>query len=139
MLTVEEFLMQTKRAFPRLKERDNVAVTVLCAAGSPELEGRTFFCTTDDISGGGLRFSNHTRIPEGSTLELRVTCSHPLRAFRHIGRVAWVNEVPEDRPYAEGVQFTGTPLATLIAWKDGLAKRMTTAARGEAEVPSPQV
>ena len=113
-----------RRAHPRLRERDSVVVTVLSAPEVPELEDKTFFCTTEDLSPSGLRLRLHVRVPIGAVLGLRVAFTLPLGTFRHIGRAAWVRELRPDKLYAVGVEFSYTLGARGSAWRDIVGRKL---------------
>ena len=123
--------MVEQRSYRRLKERDRVTVRVLSAPRNPDLENRTFFCDTEDISPRGARFCVDTRFPVGAMLELRVALQHPLQAFRHVGRVAWLEAVEEGTPYLVGVEFAEAQTDKLIAWKDIVNRKLS--AEGASE------
>lgn len=111
---------QERRWNARVNEQDRVTITVLHAPEADELEGRTFFCSTRDISTGGLRFCVHTFVPVASELELRVEVPAPADCFVHVGVVVWVREVEEDGmvAYHIGVRFSKTRDNRQIAWRD---------------------
>ncbi|MFH0879219.1 MAG: PilZ domain-containing protein, partial [Lentisphaerota bacterium] len=89
-------------------------------------QNKTFFCSTDDLSVGGLRFCVHTHVPVGAKLELNVALTNPVASFKHVGRVVWVREVQQENPFAVGVQFTESAPEVLLKWK-GLMERKITA------------
>ena len=122
--------MKERRRHPRVSSESKVAVKVLASPEAPELQNRTFFCTTADISQSGLRFCADTPVTVDTTLELRVSFARPLRAFVHIGQAVWVREDSEieDFRYAIGVTFTNTSTTTHIEWKALLAQMREEAA-----------
>ncbi len=99
-----------KRKFDRVEERNRVTVTVLSAPEAPEIERKSFYCWTQDLSVGGLKFCVHTHVPMGAILKLEVTFEGPEEAFRHIGQVMWEQEFDEQGILSSwlGVQFTET-------------------------------
>jgi c-di-GMP-binding flagellar brake protein YcgR len=113
-----------RRIHPRIRERNSVAVRVVSAPDTPSLVQKVFFCTTEDLSAGGMRFNVHTAVPVNSHLELRVAVKNPTGAYKHVGRVVWVKEMDGTQPYAVGVQFTDTPATTLAAWKEFVALKL---------------
>ena len=128
--------MQERRTNKRVKGKNSVAVKILASKDAPGLVGKTFFCSTDDISSEGLRFCVHTLVPVGSMLELRVAFSIPPRAFTHIGRVVWEKEVDGSNPFAIGVKFTETARAEMLNWKDLVSVRIQQAEElGEGLAP----
>jgi hypothetical protein len=98
------------RVHPRLYEQDAVAVTVLSAPGAVELENRTFYCSTNDVSVSGLNFSVHSLVPVTSRLKLQVELTEPLATFRHVGRVVWARHIDHDvvLSYRIGVEISET-------------------------------
>jgi len=112
--------MEERRREERLEDQKQVAVTVLAAPAARELEGRTFFCRTADLSARGLRLKLHSAIPDGSALALRVAFSLPLKAFRLIGRSTWTREVDSSRVFEVGVEFRDCPSKTLSEWRDAV-------------------
>ena len=121
--------MQERRRHARVPSRSKVAVKIISAPQAPSLQNRTFFCTTEDISRSGLRFCADTPVAVDTTMELRVSFAHPLRAFVHVGRAVWVREEPDgdQARYAIGMTFTNTAAATQIEWKALLAERQDAA------------
>jgi Tfp pilus assembly protein PilZ len=100
-------------------------ITVLSAPAAPDLEGKTFFCSTADISVGGLRFHVHRALPLESLLKLLVALVDPLQTFTHVGRVIWLRETEEGRQYAVGVQFTDGEPEVNKAWQQLVAEKLT--------------
>ena len=115
--------MKERRRHPRVSSESKVAVKVLASPEAPDLQNRTFFCTTADISQSGLRFCADTPVTVDTTLELRVSFARPLRAFVHVGQTVWVRAEPngEKHRYIIGVTFTKTATTTRIEWKSLLA------------------
>ncbi len=80
---------QDRRLHPRTMCRNRVAVTVISAPEAPQIESRTYYCWTHDLSASGLRFSVHTKVPVGAILKLEIIFDTPREVFRHIGKVVW--------------------------------------------------
>ena len=111
MATVTQEAVGTeKREFDRLEERNRVTVTVLSAPEAPEIERKSFYCWTHDLSVGGLKFCVHTHVPMGAILKLEVVFTDPNEIFRHIGQVMWEQEFEEEGILSSwlGVKFTET-------------------------------
>ena len=117
-------MKQDRRAHPRLRERDSVAVKILASDVTPELVGRTFFCSTDDLSIEGLRFCVHTEVPLDAVLELRVAMQEPAAVFTHIGTVVYVKRVENENPFAIGVHITETKEGQLGDWVTTLTRKL---------------
>jgi len=97
--------MSERRVDVRVDRTDSVAVTVVSAPGAEQLNGRTFFCLTADVSEGGIRLNMDTRVPGSTLMDIRVAFSDPLQSFKHRGRVVWVSEMAEVVRYAVGIEL----------------------------------
>lgn len=113
-----------KRVHARLVEEDSVVVTIISIPGAPTLQNRTIFCTTADVSAGGVRLHTDTGVPGGAVVELRVAISNPLRAFKQRGRVAWVTQLEGEDRYALGIEFLDRASSGMIQWKDMVRRRL---------------
>jgi hypothetical protein len=98
------------RHFKRLEERNRVTVTVLSAPDAPDIERKSFYCWTHDLSAGGLKFCVHSHVPMGAVLKLEVAFRKPNDTFLHIGQVMWEQEYEEHGILSSwlGVKFTET-------------------------------
>ena len=107
---IEEAAGSEKRAHDRVEERNRVTVTVLSAPEAPEIERKSFYCWTHDLSVGGLKFCVHSHVPMGAILKLEVVFTEPHEVFRHIGQVMWEQEFEEEGILSSwlGVKFTET-------------------------------
>jgi Tfp pilus assembly protein PilZ len=108
--------MEEKRAHQRLESEEFVLVTVESSSSNPELEGKSFKCLMKDLSAGGLQITTFVEPPIGTVVHLYIAFQHPVRAFRHIGRVVWIKGNMEDETYDVGVEFTDTPRETFEDW-----------------------
>jgi len=99
-----------RREHPRFEERNRVTVTVLSAPDVPQIESRSYYCWTRDLSAGGMRFCVHSRVPVGAILKLEVMFDESQDLFRHIGKVMWEQEFNDDGVISNwlGVQITET-------------------------------
>ncbi|MDP6526272.1 MAG: PilZ domain-containing protein [Kiritimatiellia bacterium] len=107
--------MDERRQHPRMSDQNSVAVTILAAPASPELEGETFFCMTHNISVGGLMIHLSTRVPQGARMEMRIAFAEPIRAFLLVGRCAWTGE-KERNGFPIGVEFVDGNEGDLDSW-----------------------
>lgn len=116
-----------------MEEQESVAVTIVSVPGSPDMENNTFFCTTEDLSAGGVKMYADRHVPRGSVVELRVAFSQPLRAFKHRGRVAWVKEVEGEGRYTMGVEFVDSDAGPMTQWRDVMRQRLGESGAGDGE------
>jgi hypothetical protein len=121
--------IRNRRRHPRLSEEDRVAVTVLSAPDAPQLVNKTIFCSTADISAGGLRLNVRAPVPAKAVLILRVAFSSPLRAFRHVGHVVWRRSAEQGNAVTMGVELDEAACPSIVAWRDVIARKLDGAAR----------
>jgi hypothetical protein len=105
-----------RRKHKRVIDKNIVLVTLLTVPGQRDLEGRTFTCTTADISIGGVRLISSMKIPLGTVMELRVAAVSPPAAFKFVGRVSWQLEVLAPPAFFIGIEFTSSDPQTAPAW-----------------------
>jgi len=108
---VQSDLDDDKRETPRLEEKNRVTVTVLSSPEAPDIERKSFYCWTHDLSEGGLKFAVHTHVPIGAVLKLEVAFIQGTNeVFRHIGRVMWEQDFDDEGIISSwlGVKFTET-------------------------------
>jgi Tfp pilus assembly protein PilZ len=120
--------MEERRRYRRVREEDSVVIVVLYAPDARDLENKTFFCSTQDISYDGLRFRIYRAMPVGAVLQLLVAVMDPPRAYKHVGTVIWSEEETKDHHHTIGVKFTKTPPDVLRAWQDMMRVRLTESA-----------
>jgi hypothetical protein len=117
--------MRERRIGKRVHEEAQAAVTVLAAENAAELENKTFFCPTENLSVTGLRLSVQVPVPVGSILELRIAFAKPLRSFQHSGRVVWIRRDDEGRlAHALGIEFTHVSAEVEDAWRDMISLKL---------------
>ena len=100
-----------RRRWQRVAARSRVSVMVVSAPEVPSLEGKRYYCWTEDISAGGLRFRVHSKVPLAAILKLDVQLEgSPQGSFLHMGRVAWEQEFEENGLVSRwlGVEITET-------------------------------
>ncbi len=100
-----------RRRWQRVAARSRVSVMVVSAPELPNLEGKRYYCWTDDISAGGLRFRVHSKVPLAAILKLDIQLDDvPQGSFMHMGRVAWEQEFEDHGVVSRwlGVEITET-------------------------------
>ena len=115
-----------RRKHRRVLDKNIVLVTLLNVPGQKDLEGRTFTCTTADISTGGVRLITSTKIPVGTVLDLRVAAVTPPAAFKHVGRVSWQLEVLAPPAFFVGIEFTTSDPSILGSWTRFVLNKLPT-------------
>ncbi len=106
-----------------------MTVTVLSSPEAPEIERKSFYCLTHDLSVGGLKFAVHSHVPVGAVLKLEVVFQDNSEGgFQHIGRVMWEQEFDENGIISSwlGVKFTETlgGKARLMEWERVIEEKL---------------
>jgi len=116
--------MLDRRSEPRLLEKNSVAVTIISSPETPQLEKETFFCSTADVSVGGVRLQSAIVPPVGARLRLLVALASPARSFVHAGRVAWRGRRGADGRVPLGIQFSETADKVLREWRGVVERKL---------------
>ncbi|MDD2752860.1 MAG: PilZ domain-containing protein [Candidatus Omnitrophica bacterium] len=88
--------IEEKRRFPRIRLKAPLRYQV---RGRPEFDNSL----TEDISLGGVSFTNDKFIPPATNLMLEISIFS--RLLNPIGKVAWINPVGHSNRYRLGVEF----------------------------------
>ena len=115
--------MQDRRKRTRIQGKNWLAVKVLSV---PDLEGhagRTVFCSTRDISSGGIQIASTESIPVGAMVQINLAIAEPVCSFLHVGTVRWAKR-EETGEHCMGVEFTHTAQEMLEAWHRYVRGRM---------------
>ncbi len=126
---------EEKRKAPRLEEKNRVTVTVLSSPEAPEIESKSFYCWTHDLSEGGLKFAVHTHVPIGALLKLEVVFLGGSKdGFLHNGNVMWEQEFNEEGIVSNwlGVKFTETlgGAERLAEWSQIIGEKLGVGEKG---------
>jgi len=114
--------MEEKRRNPRMKEENELTITVV--AGAKNLPEEAINDNhTEDISVSGARIQSHVFLPVGTILELDFISKTVNQKITALGEVKWIKVIIEDVSYEAGVEFVGTPseaikeIGDYISWK----------------------
>jgi hypothetical protein len=114
--------MEEKRRNPRMKEENELTITVV--AGEKNLPEEAINDNhTEDISVSGAKIQSHVFLPVGTILELDFTSKTVNQKITVLGEVKWIKVIIEDVSYEAGVEFFGTPseaikeIGDYISWK----------------------
>ena len=101
-------------------------VVVEEAPSAPSLEGEVFWCTTRDLSAGGLQMVVHSHVPIGTKVPLRVVFVDPPAEFEHISHVVWTTTKCVDivRTFSIGLEFASTDGQSGYKWSDLISAPM---------------
>lgn len=114
--------MEEKRRNPRMKEENELTITVVAGEKNlPEEEINDNF--TEDISVSGTKIQTHIFLPVGTILELDFISKAVNEKITALGEVKWIKAIIEGESYEMGVEFFGKPseainkLGDYISWK----------------------
>ena len=114
--------MEEKRKTPRMKEANELTITVV--AGEKNLPEEAINDNyTKDISVAGAKIQSHIFLPVGTILELDFISKTINQKVTVLGEVKWIKTIIEDVSYEAGVEFFGTPseaikeIGDYISWK----------------------
>jgi len=93
---------------------------------SPQGTDGEFCSTTKNISGGGIRMPLLKKLKPGATLDLEIFKHNTDMAFRCMGRVMWIWDVPQntnqDHVFEAGVKFLNPDLLYIGKLIESLGK-----------------
>lgn len=78
-----------RRKDPRFLVDDNFQVKVLFSSDNPKALGRSFDCSTIDVSKSGLQINSHEPFIVNSVLDLSVSVKDSEKEFLLTGNVQW--------------------------------------------------
>ncbi len=118
--------MDERRKAPRIKEENEVTITVVSAEKNLPKE-KIIKNQTKDISVTGARLQTQILLPVNTLLELDFRSKSIHQQINALGKVKWVRVIIEDESYDEsyeaGVEFFSNPsdairkLGEYISWK----------------------
>lgn len=111
-----------RRKHERLSLEGPVFVKILSSTRDESLRGKTLYCSTKDLSLGGLRVHSEHDIPIGCTLHLWVGLSDSPGTYMMSGRVAWQKD--DGASYVVGIEFVNVENDELAAWKEMVSQRL---------------
>lgn len=114
--------MEERRKSPRMKEENEVTITVVSEEKDLPRE-KIIDNFTKDLSESGARIQTHILLPVDSLIELEFTSKGVREQISALGKVKWVKVIIDDESYEAGLEFCGTPgdaikkLGEYISWK----------------------
>lgn len=118
----EWFIMDEKRKSPRLKEDNDVTITVV-SGGNNSAKEKVIYNSSKDISAFGARIHAHIMLPVDALLQIDITLKTVHQMITVMGKVKWIKIIYDDESYEAGVEFVNTPdeaikkLKDYISWK----------------------
>jgi hypothetical protein len=120
--------MGEKRRTPRLKEKDEVTITVISNRKNLPKEKRIYSCS-EDISASGARIQTNILLNVDTLLMVDFTLKTLKEKITALGKVKWIKIIIEDKYYETGVEFVNAPIYAIqrledyISWKQKRTSR----------------
>jgi hypothetical protein len=114
--------MEERRKTPRIKEENEITITVVSGENNFPKE-KIIDNFTKDISAGGAKIQTNILLPVDSLIELEFASKGLRQQISSLGKVKWVKVLIEDESYEAGLEFSGDPsdalkkLEDYISWK----------------------
>ena len=114
--------MYEKRRAPRLKQENEVTITVLSGRHNLPKE-KVIYNSCKDFSVSGARINAHILLPIDTLIKIDITLKTVQQMITVMGKVKWIKIIYEDESYEAGVEFVNTPSEAIkkiddyILWK----------------------
>lgn len=118
------FNVNDRRKDPRILCDDNFQVKVLFSSDDPKMLGKTYDCSTIDVSKSGLQLTSNEAVIVNSVLDLAVSVKGNDKEFLLTGDVKWCRKGTEVTAFKVGISLkprAGTP-TDLDDWKKLIKK-----------------
>jgi hypothetical protein len=119
----EYIVMAEKRKAPRLKEENEVTITVV--SGRHNLSKEVMHNRSQDISVSGARIQAHLFLPVDTLLKIDITLKNVHQMITVLGKVKWIKIIYDGESYEEGVEFVNTPDEAIKKLKDYISWKQT--------------
>ena len=119
--------MYEKRRAPRLKQENEVTITVLSGKHNLPKE-KVIHNFSKDISASGARIQAHLFLPIDTLLKIDITLKTMQQMITVMGKVKWIKIIYEDESYEAGLEFVNTSseaikkIGDYISWKQNSNK-----------------
>lgn len=114
--------MEDRRREPRLKEENEVTITVV--SGEGDIPSETVIQNrSKDISASGARIQANLYLPVNTLVMMEVKLSTVRQMINVLGKIKWIKIIIEDEAYEAGVEFVSSPndairkLRDYVSWK----------------------
>jgi hypothetical protein len=100
--------MEEKRRSKRLKEENEVTITVISGAKNPPKK-KVIYNYSKDISSSGARIHASILLPVDTLVKIDFALKKIQQQITAMGKVKWVKIIIDDASYEAGVEFVNTP------------------------------
>ncbi len=95
-----------RRRHRRLKHKERLFIQIIESDGVPALRGKTLYCSSLDVSSGGLQIELDHEAPPGCVLDLWVEVKGRRGRLFLTGEVRWCSADAERGTYQVGIEIT---------------------------------
>ena len=114
--------MEERRRMPRLKEENEVTITVV-SGGQDMPTDQVIHNFSKDISMTGAKVQANFYLPVDTLVMMEMNLKTVRQMITVIGKIKWIKIIYEDEAYEVGMEFVNTPgdairkLKDYISWK----------------------
>jgi len=114
-----------RRKHPRILGEGPVFVKVIEAGENADLRGETIYCSTQDLSTGGIRLAVDREVPVGSVLHLWIGLSDSPGSYMLTGRVVWARPAESGKTsHMVGIEFEEVPDGDMTTWLEMMEQKI---------------
>jgi hypothetical protein len=96
--------MEERRKVKRLKEEDELTITVL-SGGENLPKEKIFYTLSKDISSSGARIQSNSFLPVDTLLNIKVMLKNTPQMISALGKVKWIKSIFADEFFEAGLEF----------------------------------
>ncbi len=99
--------MEERRKVKRLKEEDELTITVL-SGGENLPKEKIFYTLSKDISASGAKIQSNSFLPVDTLLNIKVRLKNTPQMMTALGKVKWIKSLFADEFFEAGLEFVHT-------------------------------
>lgn len=107
-----------RRHHRRLKQKERLFIRIMEAGEAPELKGRTIYCSSVDVSAGGLQIESDHAAPAGCLLDMWVEVKGRRGRLFLTGEVRWSRPVEPPGRYLLGIELKAGDATEEVDWAE---------------------
>lgn len=106
-----------RRRHRRLKQREQLFIQIIEADSAPALRGKTLYCSSLDVSAGGIQIELDQEAPPGCILDLWVEVKGRRGRFYLSGEVRWCRADSDRGKHQIGIELQEGETTLDETWK----------------------
>jgi len=115
---------EERRREPRLPREERIFVKILWAVGDDSLAGKTYYCSTQDVSARGLKIRTEHDIPTGCAVCCWIGALDSPGTVVLNGEVKWAKRLAKEDAFLVGVELRPEPEDEFRAWNEIVMEKM---------------